>query len=115
MQIECGCIKAPNGRPAAPSDCCANFLLGERNHAKTICIDSAKNLMWNSGAASMITPAEYQSYAQECLRWTAETDNDERRQAFLEMAKVWTHFAIHGANGQHQTSSIPPNDWVENR
>ena len=57
----------------------------------------------------MTTRAEYQSYAQECLRWAAETDNEETRQAFFEMAKMWTHFALHGPNRQLQTSSIMPN------
>ena len=39
---------------------------------------------------------EYQLYARECLRWAAETDDEEHRQAFLQMAKVWTQLAVHG-------------------
>jgi len=39
---------------------------------------------------------EYQHYARECLRWAAETDDEEHRQAFLQMAKVWTQLAMHG-------------------
>ena len=38
---------------------------------------------------------EYQLYARECLRWAAETDDEEHRQAFLQMAKVWTQLAVH--------------------
>jgi hypothetical protein len=45
----------------------------------------------------MTTPAEeYRLYARECLRWACETDNEEDRQALLEMAKVWTQLAMHG-------------------
>jgi hypothetical protein len=43
-------------------------------------------------------------------RWAAETDNEEDRQAFLEMAKVWTPLAMHGPDGEFQTcSTTPPN------
>jgi hypothetical protein len=38
---------------------------------------------------------EYQHYARECLRRAAETDDEEHRQAFLQMAKVWTQLAMH--------------------
>lgn len=38
---------------------------------------------------------EYQNHARECLRWAAEADNDEHREALLEMAKVWTQLALH--------------------
>ena len=34
------------------------------------------------------------------LRWADETDNEEHRHAFLEMAKVWTQLAMHGHEAQ---------------
>lgn len=43
----------------------------------------------------MAAADEYRDYAQECLRWADETDNQEHRQAFLEMAKIWTQLAMH--------------------
>jgi hypothetical protein len=59
----------------------------------------------------MTVADEYRSYAQECLRWADETDNEEHRSAFLEMAKVWTHFALHGNGPQpiSEAAEIPPN------
>jgi hypothetical protein len=33
---------------------------------------------------------EYLSFARECRRWALETKDQEVREAFLEMAKVWT-------------------------
>jgi hypothetical protein len=33
---------------------------------------------------------EYLSFARECRRWALETKDKEVREAFLEMAKVWT-------------------------
>ena len=53
-------------------------------------------MVWNVGRpASMPTSNEYQSYAQECVRWADQTDDEADRQAFLEMAKVWTQLALH--------------------
>ena len=34
----------------------------------------------------MTTASQYRFYAEECLRWAEETDNEEHRQAFLDMA-----------------------------
>jgi hypothetical protein len=42
----------------------------------------------------MPTSNEYQSYAQECVRWADQTDDEADRRAFLEMAKVWTQLAL---------------------
>jgi hypothetical protein len=47
------------------------------------------------GTRIMAAADEYRDYAQECLRWADETDNQEHRQAFLEMAKIWTQLAMH--------------------
>jgi hypothetical protein len=33
---------------------------------------------------------EYLSFARECRRWALETKDQEVREAFLEMARVWT-------------------------
>jgi hypothetical protein len=40
---------------------------------------------------------EYLSYARECRRWALETSDEAAREAFLEMAKVWTQLGL-----QHQ-------------
>jgi hypothetical protein len=55
----------------------------------------------------MTTPAEYQSYAQECLRWAAEADNEKDRQALLELAKVWTQLALHAPKGKQAGPTTP--------
>ena len=44
----------------------------------------------------MPTSREYQFFAQECVRWADQADDEADRQAFLEMAKVWTQLALHG-------------------
>jgi hypothetical protein len=44
----------------------------------------------------MPTSNEYRSFAEQCLHWADETDNEEYRHAFLEMAKLWTQLAMHG-------------------
>jgi hypothetical protein len=51
---------------------------------------------------------DYQSFALECLRWAAETDNEEHRQAFLEMAKVWTQLAVHGPKVEAPSVATAP-------
>jgi len=38
---------------------------------------------------------EYLSYARECRRWALETRDEAAREAFLEMAKVWTQLGLH--------------------
>jgi hypothetical protein len=37
---------------------------------------------------------EYLSFARECRRWALETKDKEVREAFLEMAKVWTQLGL---------------------
>jgi hypothetical protein len=37
---------------------------------------------------------EYLSYARECRRWALETRDEAAREAFLEMAKVWTQLGL---------------------
>jgi hypothetical protein len=41
----------------------------------------------------MTTASQYRFYAEECLRWAEETDNEEHRQAFLDMGVAWLHLA----------------------
>ena len=36
---------------------------------------------------------EYLSFARECRRWALETKDEEVREAFLEMARVWTQLS----------------------
>ena len=33
---------------------------------------------------------DYQQYAEECLRWADEADNEQHRELFLGMARAWT-------------------------
>jgi hypothetical protein len=40
------------------------------------------------------SPKEYREFAQECLRWAAETKSERHRQVLLEMAKTWTQAAL---------------------
>jgi hypothetical protein len=55
----------------------------------------------------MTTTADtYRHYAEECLRWAEETDNEEHRQAFLDMAVAWMKLIGHT---DHQTGSGVPN------
>jgi hypothetical protein len=37
---------------------------------------------------------EYLSCARECRRWALETSDEAAREAFLEMAKVWTQLGL---------------------
>ncbi len=37
---------------------------------------------------------EYLTYARECRRWALETRDEAAREAFLEMAKVWTQLGL---------------------
>lgn len=36
----------------------------------------------------------YRHYAQECIRWAAESKDQEERDTFLEMAKAWTRVGL---------------------
>jgi hypothetical protein len=48
----------------------------------------------------MPTSNEYRSFAEQCLHWADETESEEHRLAFLEMAKLWTQLALHGNAAQ---------------
>jgi hypothetical protein len=48
----------------------------------------------------MAATDEYRSYAQECLRWAEETNNEENRQALLAMARMWSRLAEQGHHAQ---------------
>jgi hypothetical protein len=37
---------------------------------------------------------EYLKFAQECTRWAAQCENEDDRQAFLQLAKDWTEAAL---------------------
>lgn len=50
----------------------------------------------------------YQLFARECLSWAAQTNNEEHRQAFLEMAKVWTQLAVHGPEVEAPSIAAAP-------
>jgi ferric-dicitrate binding protein FerR (iron transport regulator) len=58
----------------------------------------------------MTTRTDYQFFARECLRWAQETNNEQHRQAFLEMAKVWTQLAMRRPHGELVASSATAND-----
>jgi hypothetical protein len=40
------------------------------------------------------SPKEYREFAQDCLRWGAETKSDRHRQILSEMAKTWMQAAL---------------------
>ena len=42
----------------------------------------------------MTTAKEYREFANECLRWAAEVEAEDDRQAFLDMARDWTLAAM---------------------
>lgn len=42
----------------------------------------------------MTTAVEYHLYADECLRWAAQSKCENDRNAFLEMARAWTWAAM---------------------
>jgi hypothetical protein len=57
----------------------------------------------------MVTTAgAYRHFAEECLRRAEETDNEEHRQACLDMAVVWMRLATNGLNGELHPSSASP-------
>lgn len=37
---------------------------------------------------------EYWLYAKECVRWAAETKDQEDQDLFLDMARAWTNIAL---------------------
>lgn len=45
---------------------------------------------------------EYLTYARECRRWALESKDASAREAFLEMAKIWTQLGLQ----QHGLSSL---------
>jgi hypothetical protein len=53
---------------------------------------------------------DYQQFARECLSWAAETDNEEHRQTFLEMAKIWIQLAVHGPAVEAPSVAAAPVD-----
>jgi hypothetical protein len=38
--------------------------------------------------------ADYQEYAEECLRWATEAKTEEEHKAFIAMARSWTEAAL---------------------
>jgi hypothetical protein len=44
--------------------------------------------------ATMRNVDEYRQYAQECIRWASEAQDDQERRTFIEMAKAWTRVAL---------------------
>jgi hypothetical protein len=40
------------------------------------------------------SPKQYREFAQDYLRWAAETKSERHRQTLLEMAKSWTQAAL---------------------
>ena len=41
----------------------------------------------------MKTAAEYRAMADECLKWARETQTDEVRASYLQLAQVWLETA----------------------
>ena len=44
-------------------------------------------------AASRESSQEYRQFAEECLRWAREIEDEAQRQLFLEMASAWVQAA----------------------
>jgi hypothetical protein len=42
----------------------------------------------------MTTSREYRQFARECTKWADETDTNEARMAFLDLACDWTFAAL---------------------
>lgn len=42
----------------------------------------------------MLTSREYRQFARQCTEWAAETDTNEARNAFLDLASEWTLAAL---------------------
>jgi hypothetical protein len=61
----------------------------------------------------MPTTEECRRSAEEYLRWADETPNEEERDAFLEMARIWTQLELSsakpngGGDGAAQDPSVP--------
>jgi hypothetical protein len=60
------------------------------------------------GIVMAATADTHRHFAEECLRWAEETDNEEQRQAFLDMAVAWMRLITHGPNGEIQAASVAP-------
>ena len=41
----------------------------------------------------MASSERYWKYAQECIRWAAETNEQNTQELLLDMAKAWTNVA----------------------
>jgi hypothetical protein len=60
----------------------------------------------------MVTTADtYRHFAEECLRWAEETDNEEHRQACLDMAVIWLRLATTGPNGEPPSQLRRRAEW----
>jgi hypothetical protein len=42
----------------------------------------------------MTTSREYRQFARECTKWADETDTNEAREAFLDLARDWIFAAL---------------------
>ena len=42
--------------------------------------------------ASMKTAADYRAMAEECFEWARETQTDEVRASYLQLAEVWLNY-----------------------
>jgi hypothetical protein len=43
---------------------------------------------------AMTTSREYRQFARECTKWADETDTNEARKAFLDLARDWSFAAL---------------------
>ncbi len=44
----------------------------------------------------MSTPDDYRAMAEECLRWARQAQTEDKRQAYLDVARTW----LEAASGQ---------------
>jgi hypothetical protein len=50
-------------------------------------------LHWKEVLLPMKTAAEYRAMAEECFKWARETQDDEVRVGYLQLARVWVDAA----------------------
>jgi hypothetical protein len=53
------------------------------------------------------SPKEYREFAQDCLRWAAETKSETHRLILLEMAKTWMQAALEVECSLGRTDDLP--------
>jgi hypothetical protein len=56
----------------------------------------------------MATVNEYQQLAQQCVRWAARAKTEDKRTAFLEIARAWTLAAARVGSTLRSDETLTP-------